>query len=69
MKPQFYTYEYSLQNIAIDIEDEGFITKIVQYLRDVYHTQYQEPSDIEGDIYEEGCQPFEEDKEFSHDST
>jgi hypothetical protein len=34
----------------------------------VYHTQYQEPSDIEGEIYEENCQPLEEEQDFSHDS-
>jgi hypothetical protein len=40
----------------------------VEDLRDVCHTQYQEPSDIEGEIYEEGCQPLEEEQDFSHDS-
>jgi hypothetical protein len=68
VKPQFQTYEDSLQNLAISLEDEGFTIEIVEDLRDVYHTQYQEPSDIEGDIYEEGCQPLEEEQDFSHDS-
>jgi hypothetical protein len=40
----------------------------VEDLKDVYHTQYQEPYDIEGEIYEEGFQPLEEEKYFSHDS-
>jgi hypothetical protein len=40
----------------------------VEELRDVYHTQYQEPSDIEEEIYEENCQPLEEEQDFSHDS-
>ena len=40
----------------------------MQYLRDVYHTQYQEPSDIKGDFCEENCQPLEEEQDFSHDS-
>jgi hypothetical protein len=40
----------------------------VEDLRDVYHTQYQEPYDIEGEIYEENCQPLEEEQDFSHDS-
>jgi hypothetical protein len=40
----------------------------VEYLRDVYHTEYQEPSDIEGEIYEESCKPLEEEQDFSHDS-
>ena len=39
----------------------------MEYLRDVYHTQYQEPSDIEGEIYEESCQPLEDEQDFSHD--
>jgi hypothetical protein len=68
VKPQCQTYEDALQNLAIALEDEGFTTEIVEDLRDVYHTQYQEPSDIEGEIYEEGCQPLEEEQNFSHDS-
>jgi hypothetical protein len=68
VKPQCQTYEDALQNLAIALEDEGFTTEIVEDLRDVYHTQYQEPSDIEGEIYEEGCQPLEEEQYFSHDS-
>ena len=69
VKPQCQTYEDALQNLTVALEDEGFTTEIVEDLRDVYHTQYQEPSDIEGDIYEEGCQPLEEEQDFSHDST
>ena len=48
VKPQCQTYEDAPQNLAIALEDEGFTTEIVEDLRDVYHTQYQEPSDIEG---------------------
>jgi hypothetical protein len=40
----------------------------VEYLWDVYHTQYQEPYYIKGDVYEENCQPLEEEQDFSHDS-
>jgi hypothetical protein len=69
VKPQCQTYEDALQNLAIALEGKGFTTNIVEDLRDVYHTQYQEPYDIEGEIYEEGCQPLEEEKDFSHDST
>jgi hypothetical protein len=58
-KPRFHTYEYALQNITIDLENEVFTTDIVEDLRDVYHTQCQEPSDIEEDIYKENCQPLE----------
>jgi hypothetical protein len=68
VKPQCQTYEDALQNLTISLEDEGFTTEIVEDLRDVYHTQYQEPSDIEGEIYEESCQPLEEEQDFSHDS-
>jgi hypothetical protein len=68
LKPQCLAYEYSLKNLTVALEDEGFTTKIVEYLKDVYHTQYQEPSDIEGEIYEENCQPLEEEQHFSHDS-
>jgi hypothetical protein len=68
VKPQCQIYEDALQNLAIALEDEGFTTKIVEDLGDVYHTQYQVPSDIEGEIYKEGCQPLEKEKYFSHDS-
>jgi hypothetical protein len=68
VKPQCYTYEDALQNLTVALEDEGFITEIVEDLGDAYHTQDQEPSDIEGDIYEESCQPLENEQDFSHDS-
>jgi hypothetical protein len=67
-KPQCQTYEDALQNLTIALEDEGFTIEVVEDLRDVYHTQYQKPSDIEGEIYEEGCQPLEEEQYSSHDS-
>ena len=68
VKPQFQTYEDALQNLTIALEDDGFTIEIVEDLKDVYHTQYQEPSDIEGEIYEESFQPLEEGQDFSHDS-
>jgi hypothetical protein len=68
VKPQCLTYEDALKNLAVALENEGFTTEIVEDLRDVYHTQYQESSDIEGEIYEENCQPLEEEQDFSHDS-
>jgi hypothetical protein len=68
VKPQCQTYEDALQNLTIALENEGFTTEIVEDLRDVYLTQYQEPSDIEEEIYEENCQPLEEEQDFSHDS-
>jgi hypothetical protein len=68
VKPQCQTYKDALQNLTIALEDEGFTIEIVEDLGDVYHTQYQEPSDIEGEIYEESCQPLEEEQDFSHDS-
>jgi hypothetical protein len=60
VKPQCQTYEDALQNLTTSLENEGFTTEIVEYLRDVYHAQCQEPSDIEEEIYEENCQPLEE---------
>ena len=69
VKPQCKTYEDALQNLAIDLEDEEFTTEIVEELKGVHHAQFLEPSDIEEDIYEEGCQPLEKEQEFSHDST
>ena len=66
VKAHFQTYEYSLQNLTIALEDEGFTTEIAEYLRDVYHAQYQEPSDMKEEIYEENCQPLEEDQYLSH---
>jgi hypothetical protein len=68
VKPQCLTYEDALKNLAVALEDEGFTTEIVEDLRDVYHTKYQEPSDIEGEIYEGNCQPLEDEKDFSPDS-
>jgi hypothetical protein len=46
VKPQFLTYEGALENLAVALEHEGFTTEIVRDLKDVYLTQYQEPSDI-----------------------
>jgi hypothetical protein len=68
VKPQFLTYEDALNNLVVSLENEGFTTEIVEDLKDVYHTQYREPSDIEGEIYEENCHPIEEEKDFSHHS-
>jgi hypothetical protein len=52
VKPQCQTYEDSLQNITVSLEDEGFTIEIVEDLKYVYHTGYQGPYDIEGEIYE-----------------
>jgi hypothetical protein len=68
VKPHCQTYEDALQNLTIALEDEGFTTEIVEDLRDVYHAQYQEPSDMKEEIYEGNCQPLEEEQDFSHDS-
>jgi hypothetical protein len=68
VKPQCLTYEDSLQNLTVALEDEGFTTEIVEYLKDVYHTQYQESFDIEGEIYEEIYQSLEKGQDFSHNS-
>jgi hypothetical protein len=68
VKPRCQTYEDAIQNLTIALEDKGFTTEIVEDFRDVYHTQYQEPSDIEGETYEESCQALEEEQYFSHDS-
>jgi hypothetical protein len=68
VKPQCLTYEDALKNLAVALEDEGLTIEIVGDLKDVYLTQYQEPSDIEGEIYEENCQTLEEEQYFSHDS-
>ena len=67
-KPQFLTYEDSLKNIAVALENEGFTTEIVEDLRDVYHTQYQEPFDIKDEVYEDHYQPLEEEQDLSHNS-
>jgi hypothetical protein len=67
VKPQCQTYENALQNLTIALENKGFTTEIVEDLRDVYHTQYQKSSDVEGEIYEENSQTLEEEQYFSHD--
>jgi hypothetical protein len=64
VKPQFLTYEDALNNITVALDDEGFTTEIVRDLKDVYLTQYQEPSNIEGEIYEESFQPLEEEQDI-----
>jgi hypothetical protein len=51
------------------LDDEGFTTEIVADLRNAYHVQHQEPSDVKEEIYEEPYQPLEEEQDFSHDST
>jgi hypothetical protein len=64
VKPQCQTYEDALQNLTVTLEDKGFTTEIVEDLRDVYHTQYQEPFYIGGEICEESCQPLEEEQDI-----
>jgi hypothetical protein len=67
VKPRCQTYEDALQNITIPLEDEGFTTEIVEDLRDVYHAQCHESFDMEEEIYEENCQPLQEEQDLSHD--
>jgi hypothetical protein len=68
-KPCCQTYEDALHNLTIALEDGGFTTEIIADLRNAYHIQHQEPSDVKEEIYEEPCQPLEEEQDFSHDST
>jgi hypothetical protein len=67
-KPHCQMYEDVLQNLMVALDDRGFTTEIVEDLRKVYHDQYQESSDIEDEVYEEHCQPLEEEQDFSHNS-
>jgi hypothetical protein len=67
-KPHSQMYEDALQNLTISLEDKEFTTEIVEDIGDVYHAQYQEPSYMKEDIYEENCQPLEEEHDLSHDS-
>jgi hypothetical protein len=67
-KPHCQMYEYALHNLTIALEDRGFTTKIVADLRNVYHVQHQESSDVKEKIHEERCQPLEEEQDFSQDS-
>jgi hypothetical protein len=62
-------YEDALQNLTIALDNRGFTTKIVADLRNAYHIQHQEPSDMKEESYEEPHQPLEEEKDFAHDST
>jgi hypothetical protein len=64
-RPYFQTYEDVLRDLTVVLEDEGFTTEIVEDLRKVHHAQDQEPKE---EIYEEGYQPLEEEKELPHDS-
>jgi hypothetical protein len=68
-KPCCQTYEDALQNLTIALDNGGFTIEIVADLRNAYHIQHQEPSDMKEEIYEEPHQPLEEEQDFSHDST
>jgi hypothetical protein len=68
-KPCCQTYEDALHNLTIALEDGGFTTEIIADLKNAYHIQHQECSDMKEEIYEEPCQPLEEEQDFSHDST
>jgi hypothetical protein len=59
-KPHFQTYEDVLQSLMVALDDKGFTTEIVEDLGKAYHEQYQESSDMKDDVYEEHCQPLEE---------
>jgi hypothetical protein len=67
-KPHCQTYEDVLRNLMVALDDKGFITEIVEDLRKAYHDQYQESSDIKDEVYEEHCQPLEEEQDLSHTS-
>jgi hypothetical protein len=67
-KPCCQTYEDSLYNLTIALEDGGFTTEIVVDLINSYHVQNQEPSNLKKEIHEEHCQPIEKEQDFSHDS-
>jgi hypothetical protein len=45
-KPRCQTYEDALHNLTIALEDGGFTTDIVADLRNAYHVQHQESSDV-----------------------
>ena len=57
-KPHCQTYEDALQNLTIALEDKEFTTEIVEDLRDVYHAQYQEPSDMKEDLWRKLSTPW-----------
>jgi hypothetical protein len=67
-KPHCQTYEDVLQSLMVALDDKGFTTEIIEDLRKSYHDQYQESSDIKGKVYEEHCQPLEEEQDLSHNS-
>jgi hypothetical protein len=62
------TYEDVLQNLMVTLHHKGFTTEIVEDLRKAYHDQYQESFDIRDEVYEEHCQPLEEEQDLSHNS-
>jgi hypothetical protein len=68
-KPHWQTYEDVLQNLMVVLDDKGFTTEIVEDLRKAYHDQYLESFDIKDEVYEEHCQPLEEEQDLSHNST
>jgi hypothetical protein len=65
-KPHCQTYEDVLQNLMVALDDKGFTTEIVEDLRKAYHDQYQESFDIKDEVYEDHCQPLEEEQDLSH---
>jgi hypothetical protein len=64
--PYCQTYEDVLQNLMVTLDHKGFTTEIVEDLRRTYHDQYQESSDIRDEVYEDHCQPLEEEQDLSH---
>jgi hypothetical protein len=65
-KPNLQTYEDVLQNLMVTLHHKGFTTEIVEDLRMAYRDQYQESSYIRDEVYEDHCQPLEQERDLSH---
>jgi hypothetical protein len=65
-KPDCQTYEDVLQNLMVTLHHKGFTIEIIEDLRRAYYDQYQESSDIRDEVYEDHCQPLEEEQNLSH---
>jgi hypothetical protein len=65
-KPDCKMYEDVLQNLMVTLDHKGFTTEIVENLKRTYHDQYQESFDIRDEVYEDHCQPLEEEQGLSH---
>jgi hypothetical protein len=47
---------------------DNITTEIVADLKNAYHVQHKEPSNVKKEIHEEHCRPLEKEQDFSHDS-